>query len=54
MITVEQLARLLRDAEHAHGEYETQLGHRDADWPTWYARHMLPKLQELLQPQSER
>jgi hypothetical protein len=53
MITVEQLAELLRDAESAHGEYETQLGRRDEDWPTWYAHHMLPKLQELMQPQSE-
>lgn len=40
-IAVEQLAKLLRDAEAAHGEYETQLGHRDDDWPTWYAQYIL-------------
>src|SRR5712691_3768484 len=48
MITAEQLADLLREAERAHGEYEARLGRRDDDWPTWYARHMLPKLRDLL------
>jgi hypothetical protein len=47
-LSVEVLARLLREAEEAHGAYERQLGHRDDDWPTWYARHMLGPLQELL------
>jgi hypothetical protein len=40
-LSVEQLAKLLREAEAAHGQYETQLGHRDDDWPTWYARYIL-------------
>ena len=47
-LTVERLATLLREAEAAHGAYERQLGHRDEDWPTWYARHMLGPLQRLL------
>jgi catechol 2,3-dioxygenase-like lactoylglutathione lyase family enzyme len=31
------LASALRRAEAAHGEYEARLGHRDANWPDWYA-----------------
>ncbi|MBD0329564.1 MAG: hypothetical protein ICV64_05620 [Thermoleophilia bacterium] len=45
-LTVEELAELLRDAERAHGEYEKQLGARDEDWPSWYARFMLDRLRE--------
>lgn len=45
-MTVEQLAKLLRDAEKAHGEYESSLGHRDDDWPTWYARYILEQVPE--------
>ena len=44
-LTVEDLAALLREAEEAHGAYERQLGHRDEDWPTWYARYLLARLQ---------
>ena len=44
-VTVEQLASLLRDAEAAHGEYEKSLGHRDDDWPHWYARFIIDKLE---------
>ncbi|MGB8965779.1 MAG: hypothetical protein WCB99_09075 [Candidatus Cybelea sp.] len=40
-LSVEQLAQLLRETEAAHGQYEKQLGHSDADWPTWYARYIL-------------
>ncbi len=40
-LTVERLSALLRETEAAHGEYEKQLGHRDDDWPTWYARYIL-------------
>jgi hypothetical protein len=47
-LTAEVLARLLREAEQAHGAYERQLGHPDEDWPLWYARYMLGPLQELL------
>ena len=24
----------------AHGKYEQETGHPDADWPDWYARYM--------------
>ena len=44
-LTAEQLAVLLREAEKAHGEYERTLGHRDDDWPTWYAAYIVQKLQ---------
>ena len=43
-ITREELAQLLRDAEKAHGAYERTLGHRDDDWPAWYAAWMLEDL----------
>ena len=46
-LTVEALARLLREAEQAHGAYERRLGHRDEDWPTWYARYVFGRLQRL-------
>jgi hypothetical protein len=42
-LSIEQLAKLLREAEAAHAEFETQLGHRDDDWPTWYARYVLER-----------
>ena len=44
-LTEEKLAALLREAERAHGEYERTLGHRDGDWPTWYAAYIVKKLQ---------
>ena len=43
-VSVDRLAELLRDAKAAHGEYERELGHRDEDWPTWYARYIVDKL----------
>ncbi len=43
-LTAERLAELLREAEHAHGEYERGLGHRDEEWPDWYARYIVDKL----------
>ena len=47
-LTVDRLAAVLREAEAAHGAYERQLGHRDEDWPTWYARYMLEPLRRML------
>jgi hypothetical protein len=44
--TSEELAQLLREAEHAHGEYERELGRRDDDWPAWYADYILRQLEE--------
>jgi hypothetical protein len=43
-MNVEELAELLREAERAHGEYERELGQRDEDWPSWYARYILERL----------
>jgi hypothetical protein len=45
-VTVDELAGLLRETESAHAEYEKQLGHADADWPAWYARFILEKLEK--------
>jgi catechol 2,3-dioxygenase-like lactoylglutathione lyase family enzyme len=35
------LAKAMRRAEQAHGEHEKKLGHRDENWPEWYAEYML-------------
>lgn len=36
------LSAALRRAEAAHGEYEKRMGgERDANWPDWYASHMI-------------
>ena len=43
-LTKEQLAELLREAEKAHAEYEQNLGHRDDDWPSWYAAFIVNKM----------
>ena len=40
----QRLATLLREAERAHGEYETSLGHRDDNWPDWYAAYIAERL----------
>ena len=45
-VTREELAELLQETERAHGEYERELGRRDDDWPSWYARYMLDRLSE--------
>ena len=39
-----RLAELLRQAERAHGEYEKMLGHRDDNWPEWYAAYIAERL----------
>jgi hypothetical protein len=39
-----RLAALLREAERAHGQFETSLGHRDDDWPDWYAAYIAQRL----------
>ena len=43
-LTIERLADLLRAAERAHGDYEKELGHRDEEWPTWYAQYIVDRL----------
>lgn len=37
------IARLLRDAQRAHGAYETEIlgGVYDEEWPAWYASYLL-------------
>ena len=35
------LASALRRAAAAHGQHEEEIGHADADWPTWYAQYMV-------------
>ena len=35
------LASAFRRAEAAHGEHEKRTGHRDANWPDWYAAYMV-------------
>ena len=42
--TVDDLARLLREAEVAHGEFERSAGHVDANWPDWYAAYIFPRM----------
>jgi hypothetical protein len=41
-----ELAEALRRAAAAHGEHEKQLGHEDADWPSWYAQYMVREQQK--------
>ena len=47
-VTKEELAGLLRDAEAAHGVYETEElgGVRDEEWASWYAEFVLKALRE--------
>jgi hypothetical protein len=42
-LTVEELTGLLREAEAAHGKYETDElgGVRDEEWAPWYAEFMV-------------
>ena len=40
-----ELAQLLREAAEAHHSFESKLGHPDQDWPEWYAKHIVVKLQ---------
>jgi hypothetical protein len=42
----QRLAVLLREAERAHGDYEKSLGHRDEDWPDWYASYIAERLSD--------
>ena len=39
--SVSDLASALRRAEAAHGEHEKRTGQHDANWPAWYAEHMV-------------
>jgi catechol 2,3-dioxygenase-like lactoylglutathione lyase family enzyme len=39
--SVADLAAAMRRAEAAHGVHEKKLGHRDENWPEWYADYMV-------------
>jgi catechol 2,3-dioxygenase-like lactoylglutathione lyase family enzyme len=39
--SADDLASAFRRAEAAHGEHEKRTGHRDANWPDWYAAYMV-------------
>jgi hypothetical protein len=47
-LTKEELARLLREAEAAHGRYEKEElgGVRDEEWASWYAEFIVNALGE--------
>jgi hypothetical protein len=47
-LTQEELARLLREAEEAHGQYEKEElgGERDEEWASWYADFIVNALRE--------
>jgi 16S rRNA C967 or C1407 C5-methylase (RsmB/RsmF family) len=45
-LTQGDLEKLLREAEAAHGAYEQKLGHRDENWPSWYAEFIVKRLRE--------
>jgi hypothetical protein len=47
-LTKEQLTDLLREAEAAHGKYETEElgGVRDEEWAAWYAEFIVNRLRE--------
>lgn len=42
----QNLARLLREAQEAHHEYEKELGHPDAAWAEWYAAFIAERLEK--------
>ena len=39
--SVNDLASALRRAEAAHGQHEKRIGHRDENWPEWYAEYIV-------------
>jgi hypothetical protein len=47
-LTKEELTRLLREAEKAHGQYEKEElgGERDEEWAPWYAEFIVNALRE--------
>jgi hypothetical protein len=47
-LTKEELTRLLKEAEAAHGKYEAEElgGERDEDWPAWYAEYIVNALRD--------
>mgnify|MGYP001339496731 CR=1 FL=1 len=50
---VGRLTDMLIEAERAHGVYEQRLGHADANWAAWYARHIVDRAVENESSRSE-
>jgi hypothetical protein len=44
-LTEDLLTQLLEEAKAAHTGYEKRTGEYDEDWPRWYARYILEKLE---------
>lgn len=40
----QQLAKLFKKAEMAHAEYEKSIGHKNENWPKWYAEYTAKRL----------
>ena len=40
-VSASELANAMRRAELAHGGHEKRIGHRDENWPDWYAAYMV-------------
>lgn len=51
--TKQDLERLLREAEQAHGDFERSLGRRDENWPSWYADYIFERLPHEAEPSAE-
>jgi hypothetical protein len=49
-ISYDEMPNALTDAARAHGVHERELGYPDPDWPSWYARHMVRRLQSMSGP----
>jgi len=47
MTQVELIARLLRDAEKAHAEYEKKETGEKKEWPEFYASYLIHELYAL-------
>ncbi len=45
-LTIKQLEKLLQAAKTAHGEYEAKLGRAHKNWPLWYAKYIITRLQQ--------
>lgn len=45
---IEELAALFREAGEAHHKAFAASNGEDPEWPTWYARYLAPRLQQVL------
>jgi hypothetical protein len=53
MLTEDLLTQLLEEAKAAHAEYEKETGEYDEEWPRWYARYVLDRLNKLTRASEE-